>query len=139
MFKKKVLVTILSILLIFLLVIYNSLGEDNHVMLTRLFSLSNDRLVSGYVDNDLKVVEFDINKKELGNNENKEVNEEIKIDKVTDDVKKVNVKKEESNEEVKEEVVEEKPEVVYDGMTLEELSNKLDRSFNNELSGKGYL
>ncbi len=139
MFKKKVLVTILSILLIFLLVIYNSLGEDNHVMLTRLFSLSNDRLVSGYVDNDLKVVEFDINKKELGNNENKEVNEEIKIDKVTDDVKKANVKKEESNEEVKEEVVEEKPEVVYDGMTLEELSNKLDRSFNNELSGKGYL
>ncbi|MCI9233980.1 MAG: glucosaminidase domain-containing protein [Bacilli bacterium] len=29
--------------------------------------------------------------------------------------------------------------IVYDGMTLEELSAKLDRSLNSTLSGKGYL
>lgn len=41
-------------------------------------------------------------------------------------------------------VVEESPKalernIVYDGMTLEELSAKLDRSLNSTLSGKGYL
>ena len=48
--------------------------------------------------------------------------------------------------EVKEDttVVEESPKasernIVYDGMTLEELSAKLDRSLNSTLSGKGYL
>lgn len=29
--------------------------------------------------------------------------------------------------------------ILYDGMTMTELANKLDRSFKNELSGKGYL
>lgn len=29
--------------------------------------------------------------------------------------------------------------IVYDGMTLDELASKLDRSFKNELSGKGHL
>ena len=42
------------------------------------------------------------------------------------------------NEEISEEVKEEDL-IVYDGMTMEELASKLDRSFKNELSGKGYL
>lgn len=47
-------------------------------------------------------------------------------------------KEEETNstEEV-EEIVE--PAIVYDGLTLEELSSKLDRTLSSTLSGKGYL
>lgn len=41
-------------------------------------------------------------------------------------------------EEVKEEL-EPIPEVVYDGMTLDELSDKINRSLNSTISGKGYL
>lgn len=41
-------------------------------------------------------------------------------------------------EEVKEEL-EPIPEVVYDGMTLDELSEKINRSLNSTISGKGYL
>lgn len=41
-------------------------------------------------------------------------------------------------EEVKEEL-EPLPEIVYDGMTLEELSDKINRSLNSTISGKGYL
>lgn len=43
--------------------------------------------------------------------------------------------------EVKKEIeeVKEKPVIVYEGMTMNELASKLDRSFKNELSGKGYL
>lgn len=42
-----------------------------------------------------------------------------------------------STEEVVEEIVE--PAIVYDGLTLEELSNKLDKTLSSTLSGKGYL
>ena len=31
------------------------------------------------------------------------------------------------------------PEIVYDGMTLDELSDKINRSLNSTISGKGYL
>jgi len=41
-------------------------------------------------------------------------------------------------EEVKEEL-EPIPEIVYDGMTLDELSDKINRSLNSTISGKGYL
>jgi len=41
-------------------------------------------------------------------------------------------------EEVKEEL-EPIPEIVYDGMTLDELSEKINRSLNSTISGKGYL
>ena len=141
MLKKRILVGILSVILIVLLVIYNSIGEDNSVMVTRLFSASNDRLVSGYVNNDLKVVEFDINKKESLDKSNDAQTEEVNKKEDNIDIKAdiVEEEKEEVQEEVHEEVVKEEPKIVYDGMTLEELANKLERSFNNELSGKGYL
>ena len=41
-------------------------------------------------------------------------------------------------EDVKEEL-EPIPEIVYDGMTLDELSDKINRSLNSTISGKGYL
>ena len=41
-------------------------------------------------------------------------------------------------EAVKEEL-EPLPEIVYDGMTLDELSDKINRSLNSTISGKGYL
>jgi len=41
-------------------------------------------------------------------------------------------------EDVKEEL-EPIPEIVYDGMTLDELSEKINRSLNSTISGKGYL
>ena len=41
-------------------------------------------------------------------------------------------------EDVKEEL-EPIPEVVYDGMTLDELSDKINRSLNSTISGKGHL
>jgi hypothetical protein len=37
------------------------------------------------------------------------------------------------------ETVEVTPEIVYDGLTIDELASKLERSMKNELSGKGYL
>ena len=42
-----------------------------------------------------------------------------------------------NNEEEVDEVV--VPEIVYDGMTMDEVANKLNNSLKNELSGKGYL
>ena len=41
-------------------------------------------------------------------------------------------------EEIKEEL-DAIPKVVYDGMTLDELSDKINRSLNSTISGKGYL
>lgn len=38
-----------------------------------------------------------------------------------------------------EEVIIEEPKIVYDGMTIEELSDKLDRALNSDVSGKGNL
>lgn len=40
---------------------------------------------------------------------------------------------------VKEDLVEIEEPIVYDGMTLEELSNKLDKSLNSTIAGKGNL
>ena len=141
MLKKKALIVILSTLLIILLFLYNYVGEDNHVMFTRLFSINQNKLVKGYVDNDLKIVEFDLNKKDLLSKDKKiDIKEESKAkeEEVSEEVEEKVIKEEEVVEEVVEEVIEQ-PKIVYDGMTLEELANKLDRSFNNELSGKGYL
>lgn len=44
-----------------------------------------------------------------------------------------------TEENIKEDVVEEKPAIVYENMTLDELSEKLNRSLNSTISGKGYL
>lgn len=64
---------------------------------------------SSSVDDEVEVVEVDVNSNK----------EETNVKNI---VKKV-----------------EEPKIVYDGMTLDELANKLNRSLKNELSGKGYL
>ena len=46
--------------------------------------------------------------------------------------------KEEESIDIQEEVVEENP-IVYDGKTLNELSETLEKSLNSTISGKGYL
>ena len=124
MFKKKVLVMILSGILVFLLGLLVYVDNEKHNVFTRMIKISSSK-ASNYVENDLKVVEVD-----TSNNQTQEQTEEEVIDTVSD-----------TNQEdaVLEEVVESQPVIVYDGMTLEELANKLDRSLKNELSGKGYL
>lgn len=69
-------------------------------------------------------------------NKNEEINDDVndttEEDSSTNDTDTVS-----SNE--SEEVEVAQPEIVYEGMTLEELASKLDRSLKNDLSGKGYL
>lgn len=66
---------------------------------------------------------------ENGNNkENKDNNEENK-----------NGGEETTEAEKETEVAKEQPVIVYEGMTMNELASKLERSLKNELSGKGYL
>ena len=108
-FIKKTLVMYISLLFLLMVVAFCLLNEDDNVI-TRMVTMDNSRNAS-YVDNDMKIVEVDSSEREETTNEEKKV----------------------------EEVIVEQPKIVYDGMTLEELSNKLDRSLKNELSGKGYL
>ena len=49
------------------------------------------------------------------------------------------IPKEEEKEETKEEVVVETDPIVYDGLTLKELTAKLDRNMNSTISGMGYI
>ena len=65
--------------------------------------------------------------------EEKEDKNEIKEEKEIEE--KV---KEETKEETSKTPVVEKPEIVYDGMTMDELSAKLDRSLSSTLSGYGH-
>lgn len=54
------------------------------------------------------------------------------------EIEKNEESKEELNEESKEEEVESTP-IIYDGLTLDELAQKINRSLNSTISGKGYL
>ncbi len=132
MFKKRVLVIFLSVLLVFLIELLVKDSNETSSMFTRMIKLSNYR-ASDYVDNDLKVVEVDTSQ----NNSSEQTTEE-ETNEEKEETNTINNSSNElvaniSNEEVQE------PSVVYNGMTLEELANQLDRSFKNELSGKGYL
>lgn len=135
MFKKRVLVIFLSTLLVCLigLLFWDSDKQSN--MFTRMIILSDNK-ATNYVDNDMKVIEVDTSKLE----------ETSSTEELTEKKKQEESKIEETNtvadmteaQPVPTEVVE-TPAVVYEGMTLEELASKLDRSLKNELSGKGYL
>ncbi len=136
MLKKRVLVIFLSCLLIFLI---GLLIEDNNkqsTMFTRMISLTSDKLSSGLVDNELKVVEVNTSKQEFDDNkketqaENQTIKEAANTDETASDIKE---------EAPETEPVSVTPEVVYDGLTMDELASKLERSMKNELSGKGYL
>ena len=56
-----------------------------------------------------------------------------------DDSQNMETKEEVENENNQEVEVVEQPVIVYDNMTMEQLAEKLDRSLNSSISGKGYL
>ncbi|MEE3342952.1 MAG: hypothetical protein VZS44_02560 [Bacilli bacterium] len=82
--------------------------------------------------------------KEINTSNNNNLDKALKKAEETKDDKDNNEENKNGVEETtveKEEVVvvKEQPAIVYEGMTLNELASKLDRSLKNELSGKGYL
>lgn len=134
MLKKRVLVVFLSCILVILVSLLLKDNKPKNTMFTRMISLTTDKLSSGLIDNELKVVEVNTS--------------EEKSEKITQAENQVEVKEEsntsEETSETKEEetipeTVEVTPEIVYDGLTIDELASKLERSMKNELSGKGYL
>lgn len=130
MFKKRVLVTILSCLLVFLVIqLFESEDATNHGMFTRMITISSDK-ASNYVDNEMVIVEVDTNSEQVSN-------EEENVGSFQSDTNTVNINSKENLAKLK--AVAAKKSTLYDGMTVEELASKLDRSLKNELSGKGYL
>ena len=128
MFKRRVLVTVLSCILVFLVVLLFESENFHDDTITRMIAISSER--ASFVDEGLEVVEVDTNL-DLSV-DTKEDNNSLWGDTNTLDnnsnVWLVNLDKAYA-----------KKAFVYDGMTLEELASKLDRSLKNELSGKGYL
>lgn len=122
MFRKKVLVAILSCTLMLLIVLLFQDEDTNRRMFTRMITISGDRLAD-YVDDDMVIEEKDINVDELDNETDTGDNNYNEASMISINVVPAAVKRE----------------VVYDNMTMEELASKLDRSLKNELSGKGYL
>ena len=121
MFRKRVLVMVLSCLLEFLISLLFIEDNTDYGMLTRMITISTNK-TSNYVDNEMKVVEVDTKDGQVS--EKKDTNTGDN----SSNVGLVNLN-----------MVEAKKAAVYDGMTVEELASKLDRSLKNELSGKGYL
>lgn len=130
MLKKRVLIVFLSCLLVFLMSLYMNISNTKTIKFTRMVTVTNDKLSSGLIDNELKVVEVDSSK----------LTHELEQTQA-----KTQVLEEETNtsettsEPVVEEPVIEEPVIVYDGQTMDELAARLERSMKNELSGKGYL
>ncbi len=130
MLKKRVLIIFLSSLLVFLISLLLTNNKNQKTMLTRMISLTTNKLSSGLIDNNLKVVEVNQSSQKIDQNETQATDqkeEEINTDENTS---------EPPQQEEPEPVT---PEIVYDGLTMDELASKLERSMKNELSGKGYL
>lgn len=135
MFKKKVLVTILSSLLVFLVVLLFEVDNIERTMLTKMVKVTTSKSTY-YVEEDMEIVEVDTNKEQSqdgGQDENS--TQEEKKEEETSTITNM------SNESLAKPnvVVAVRSEKVYDGMTMDELASKLERSLKNELSGKGYL
>lgn len=120
MFKKRVLVTMLCCLLVLLVSLLVMGDNAGHSMITRIITISANR-TSAYVDEDKEQVvdteEEDISIQGTTNTLDNNSNASLA------DFKAVAAKKA----------------TLYDGMTVDELASKLERSLKNELSGKGYL
>lgn len=101
--------------------------KDDNQIFTQTISSNNSKTTEAMV-NDLEVKEVDVSKINNDIKEDTDSKEEIDNNVAGDDNTTEN-----SNDTVVE------PEKVYDGMTLDELANKLERSLKNELHGKGYL
>ena len=133
MFRKKVLVTILSSLLVFLIVLLFEVDNIERDMLTRMVKVTTSKSTH-YVDEDMTIVEVDTNKEQAQEEEeDNSTQEETKEETSTvtnmsnESLATLNVAKAVRSEKV------------YDGLTMDELASKLERSLKNELSGKGYL
>ena len=125
MFKKRVLVATLSMLLVFLVVLLFSIDNSSNSMLTRMVKISTNKS-SYYMDDNIKIVEVDTSKVETQDKgEGKETNTVTNMSNKS--LSNLNVAKAMKSANV------------YDGLTMVELASKLDRSLKNELSGKGYL
>ena len=133
MFKKKVLVVLLSTLLLFLVTLLFDGTPKQHNMFTRMVSLTDNK-ANGQIDNDLKVVEVDTKDQEKKVAEEQTSNEDDNTSTLTNTANEVQPTEVETQQET-----EQQPEKVYEGLTMDELASKIDRSFKNELSGKGYL
>ncbi len=133
MFKKKVLVVLLSTLLLFLVTLLFDGTPKQHNMFTRMVSLTDNK-ANGQIDNDLKVVEVDTKDQEKKVAEEQTSNEDNNTSTLTNTANEVQPTEVETQQET-----EQQPEKVYEGLTMDELASKIDRSFKNELSGKGYL
>ena len=140
MLKKRVLVIFLSCLLVFLIALLFKDTDKQETMFMRMISLPANRLSSGLIDNELKVVEVSIPKQVVEENKNdSQANEQPQEQITNTDENTSEIKEEEITAEESEEPAPETPPIVYDGLTLDELASKLERSMKNELSGKGYL
>ena len=128
MLKKRVLVVFLCCLILCLITLILKDTDKHKTMFTRMITLTNERLSGGLIDNNLKVVEVSTSEQQSDKKETQanQTVEETNTDETASD----------TNEQ---EVVSETPQIVYDGLTMDELASKLERSMKNELSGKGYL
>lgn len=132
MLKKRVLVVFLSTLLIFLITLLFMDTTKHSNMFTRMITLTNSKATRNYIDNDLEVVEVD-----TSNQENTE--ETSDNSSTTNEETNTNLNITEEDTTNSEPVTVSQPAIVYDGLTMDELASKLERSMKNELSGKGYL
>lgn len=128
-FKIRVLVSFFCIISSCILTMVYLFSTDDKMNTQIIASIKTK---SNTISNNLKVEEIDTTKdvsNELVNVEENNEKDNNTDNKTTNDasVEEINVTKEE------------KTDKVYEGMTLDELASKLDRSFKNELSGKGYL
>lgn len=124
MFKKRVLVTILSCWLVFLVCLLFMEKEPDYSMRTRMITISTDK-TSSYVNEKVNT-----NKGDVIDTKEEETSFKGETNTVNNNSKRSLVDFE---------MVVAKKATIYDGMTVEELASKLDRSLKNELSGKGYL
>ena len=134
MLKKRVLIVFLSCTLVALILLLLADTNNSTMMFTRMISLTNDKLSSGLIDNELKVVEVSSKKQIVGKIQESTVLKETQAN--NQEIEEVNTDETTSEQEQTETVAKE---IVYDGLTMEELASKLERSMKNELSGKGLL
>ena len=130
-YKKKRIIVFLSTTLICLCIMLILCDDDAKNIMSTKTVASIQEITSKPNDtslNEIKIEEVDINSLKEETKETIEEKEEDTTDTITT-----------TNESEKiEEVVETEP-IVYEGMTLNELASKLERSMKNELSGYGYL
>lgn len=109
-----------TIIVFLAILIISLLFVDSYVSKNKIEddSISEEKMIA--IANDVKRVESKLENSEESIEDTEEVSEEEKV--------------EEENVEA-----DNNSNIVYDGLTLDELAARLDRAFNNELKGKGYL